>query len=240
MSGLKAALTLVNANPGAELAAQSAVRLRRRLPRLLHRSRQALAARRRQSPHEIAAGGEFQTATPDGSLAFYTKGGNTSIATKPPPKAPPTSLPPAESKASSAPPKTAPTVYFQAAGGLQEWHEGALTQVAPGPQPPSQATTRPTTGTARVSSDGQRLLFLSTESLTGYDNTTPPPANPTPRSSSGTLPAAACACISCNPTGERPLGPSTISGAYANGASPGSADSYKPRNLSATPGPRLL
>ena len=75
--------------------------------------------------------------------------------------------------------------------GLLQWHAGTTTQVAAGAEAAQPSDYPPTTGTARVSADGSRLLFLSTDSLTGYDNTTPPPASPTPRSSSRTPPAAA-------------------------------------------------
>ena len=77
--------------------------------------------------------------------------------------------------------------------------------------------------TARVSPDGKRLVFMSENSLTGYDNTVSSGSscvsiegNPGPArceevflydASSGHL-----TCVSCNPTGGRPTGPSGIPG----------------------------
>ena len=69
--------------------------------------------------------------------------------------------------------------------------------------------------------------------------TTPtrPRASPT-RSSTSTRPGSGLACVSCNPTEERPIGLSTIPGAIANGAGPDATDAYKPRVL--TDGGRRL
>jgi hypothetical protein len=83
----------------------------------------------------------------------------------------------------------------------------------------------PSTGerTTRVSSDGANLVFMSERSLTGYDNTV------NVGTSCGTageisLPAQCeevflydastnhLTCVSCNPSGARPLGPSGIPG----------------------------
>ena len=49
----------------------------------------------------------------------------------------------------------------------------------------------------------------------------------------------ALACASCNPTGERPRGPSSIPGAVANGQGVGATRAYRPRVLS-TDGSRLF
>jgi hypothetical protein len=85
------------------------------------------------------------------------------------------------------------------------------------------------TRTVRVSSDGRSLLFMSRRSLTGYDNaaangtncgeTELHTAEPLRCSElflysapSTAAPAGRLACLSCNPTGERPLGPSGIPG----------------------------
>jgi hypothetical protein len=89
--------------------------------------------------------------------------------------------------------------------------------------------------TARVSGDGRHLVFDSAASLTGYDNTGPcipvletkgeiervvgyksgpcqevyEYSAPTPAAEAAGAPGT-LACASCNPTGERPAGPSTI------------------------------
>jgi hypothetical protein len=91
-------------------------------------------------------------------------------------------------------------------------------------------------GTARVTPDGTHLAFDSTGSLTGYDNTDQRRGTPdsevylygaAPGGGGGTL-----TCVSCNPTGERPSGSSSIPGTIANGKGKGATDAYKPRNLS--------
>ncbi len=74
--------------------------------------------------------------------------------------------------------------------------------------------------TARVSRDGKRLLFMSERNLTGYDNTVSVGSN-----CGGPGTTAQCqevylyeagtnrlSCVSCNPNGARPIGPSGIQG----------------------------
>ncbi len=130
-------------------------------------------------------------------------------------------------------------VYYQDGSGLQLWHNGTTIQVAPGANAADPSDYPPTTGTARVSADGTKLLFISSAyELTGYDNTdqASPALCGQPSGvcdSQVYLYDGSLRCLSCNPTNERPLGPSTIPGAIANGTAPGSTDSYKPRALSA-------
>jgi hypothetical protein len=118
-------------------------------------------------------------------------------------------------------------VYYLAASGLKLWHSGATTVVAAsadaGNYPPS-------TGTARVTPDGRHLAFLSSASLTGYDNVGKSEVflyGPPPGGGGATL-----QCASCNPTGERPLGASSIPGAVASGIGAAATKVYKPRSLS--------
>jgi hypothetical protein len=79
--------------------------------------------------------------------------------------------------------------------------------------------------TARVSRDGSRLLFMSEQSLTGYDNTVSTGSNCGTSPRNGTPLPAQCqevflyeastgrlTCVSCNPSGARPIGPSGIPG----------------------------
>jgi hypothetical protein len=81
-------------------------------------------------------------------------------------------------------------------------------------------------GRARVAPGGN-LLFLSREPLTDVDT--------------GGFPAAflyrpatdELTCVSCSPTGSRPLGPATIPGLLANGTLPEATRAYRPRALSA-------
>ncbi len=73
--------------------------------------------------------------------------------------------------------------------------------------------------TTRVSADGKRLLFMSEQSLTGYDNILSTGGH------CGEGPTTHCqevflyeadtnrfTCVSCNPSGSRPIGPSNIPG----------------------------
>jgi DNA-binding beta-propeller fold protein YncE len=80
---------------------------------------------------------------------------------------------------------------------------------------PSPVSPEPSFHTARVSPGGSQLAFMSTASLTGYDNVD---------ADSGEADAevylydvaaglAGLACISCNPTGARPLGRELLRGA---------------------------
>ncbi len=77
--------------------------------------------------------------------------------------------------------------------------------------------------TARVSRDGNRLVFMSERSLTGYDNTVSVGGSCRPNFAGGPPLPAQCeevflyeaatnhlSCVSCNPTGVRPTGPSGI------------------------------
>ncbi|MGN6216097.1 MAG: hypothetical protein ACTHN7_03945 [Solirubrobacterales bacterium] len=237
-------LSLVNVGPGAELAAPSGA-ISSDGSRVYFVENGRLYLREGSSPPRLMAeGGAFQTATPDGSLAFYTKDGHLYRYDAG-----------SQSSADLTPSGGVAGVlgiaadgsvaYFQDASGLERWEApGALTEVAPGVAAAQTSDFPPATGTARVSADGEELLFLSKESLTGYDNTDAETKQPDSelflwRSAGGLR------CISCNPTEERPLGPSTIPGAEANGKpeafGPGSilTDSYKPRALSSN-GHRLF
>jgi hypothetical protein len=79
--------------------------------------------------------------------------------------------------------------------------------------------------TARVSRDGTRLLFMSERSLTNYNNTVNVGSNCGTSPRNGTPLPATCeevflyeassrrlSCVSCNPNGARPTGPSGITG----------------------------
>jgi hypothetical protein len=186
----------------------------------------------------LAAAASFQTATPSGAFAFYTteespgalhlyrynsQGATSeSIATG--------------VKGVLGASRDGSYAYYQDATGLKQWHGGTITQLAAGPEAAKESDWPPGVGSARVSADGSELLFLSTEPLSGYDNTDPSSPAPCPGTdaicdSEVFLWSAAggLTCISCNPTGERPLGPSSIPGALANGT----IHIYQPRVLAA-------
>jgi hypothetical protein len=242
-------LRLVNTSPGAKLAAQgSAVSADGQ--RVYFTEAGRLWLREGVSaPYELAEGGEFQTAVANGALAFYTNAGHLYRYDAGAHSS--TDLTPSggvEGVLGAS--EDASMVYFQDAAGLEQWREGATIQIASGGEAAQESDWPPTTGTARVSADGNRLLFLSKARLSGYDNTPAEPAD-CAGEIAGVFQSEPCqevflydagshelACVSCNPTGERPEGPSTIPGAIANGkeaaAVPGEivTDAYKPRVLS--------
>jgi hypothetical protein len=177
------------------------------------------------------AGAEFQQATPGGAFAFFLAGGHlyrfaAATATS-------SDLTPSGGVAGvlgiAADGETA---YYQDAGGLRRWRAGATTTVALGAAAAMASDYPPAAATARVSDDGLHLAFLSDEALTGFDNLDAETGLPDvelyvygPSASGG---AATLFCASCNPTGERPQGPTSFPGALVNG----SALAYRPRALS--------
>jgi len=187
----------------------------------------------------VGGGGVFQTASVDGSTAFFTKAGHlyrfTAVG-----KAV-TDLTPAGGVVgvlgASA---DGGYVYFQDALGLELWHGGTITPVAEdGPEASLPSDYPPASATARVSLDGRRLAFLSKAELTEFDNidanTKQPDTelyvyNAAPASGEPSL-----VCASCNPSGERPEGSASIPGVLVNG----STAAYRPRVLSAD-GSRLF
>lgn len=179
---------------------------------------------------ESPAGPRFEVASNDGGVAYLTEGGDlyryvaaggslTAL----------TAGGGVEGVLGAAPDGS--RVYWAEAGGLYLWEGAGATEIAG-----AAAATNwpPATGTARVSADGRRLLFVSAAELGGYPNEGEPevylygPAGAV---------GATLTCVSCNPTGERPLGGSSIPGAVANGV--GGFDFYKPRVLS-TSGSRVF
>jgi len=187
-------------------------------------------------------GGLFQTASADGRFAFFTKAAHlyrydaeTETATDLTPAGGAVGVLGASADGAR--------VYYASADGVFLSEGGSPIEVATGAKAAAPSDYPPATATARVSSDGSRLAFLSKASLTGYDNTDQQSGQPDAELYLYTAPSGgeegSLRCISCNPTQGRPLGPSTIPGAIANGSAPGSTDLYKPRNLS-TDGTRLF
>jgi hypothetical protein len=175
-------------------------------------------------------GGTFQLSTPNGSVAFFTKGGHlyrydalAHIAADLTPSGGVQGVLGASDDGAY--------VYFQDTTGLRLWHAGTMTTIAAGSAAlPSDYP--PATGTARVSADGLHLAFLTDAELAGNDNLDAQTKEPdTQVYVYGPAPGGEekLACASCSPTGERPKGDSTIPGALANGT----ALLYKPRALSA-------
>ncbi len=173
------------------------------------------------------AGARFQTASADGSVAYYLRdkhlfrfliGGGVAQ-----------DLTPGEDVqgvlGTSA---DGSYVYFQTAAGISLWHSGTTTAVA---LPGVAGNFPPTSGTARVSADGTHLVFVSSAESPTFDNNGfdevyryTAPAGATP---------GALLCVSCNPSGERAIGKSSLPGASPNGVGYNAPRAYKPRVLSA-------
>jgi dipeptidyl aminopeptidase/acylaminoacyl peptidase len=181
-------------------------------------------------PETVGGAGSFQTASADGAAAFFLKGAHlyrylaASEAV--------TDLTPAgEVQGVLGASADGSYLYFQTASGLQLWHSGTTTPIASGAALPGSYP--PATGSARVSADGIHLAFLSNAPLTGFDNLDANTKAPDAElylydANSGRL-----LCASCNPTGERPVGPASIPGAIANGIGALATQAYKPRVLAA-------
>jgi hypothetical protein len=165
-------------------------------------------------------GGSFQTASDDGSVAYYTKEGHLyrydAVG-----KASQDLTPAGEVQGVLGAAADGSYLYYLGGGGLFAFHEGTSTKVAAA----ADATNYPpATGTARVTPDGTRLLFLSKASLTGYANVGKAEVF------LYEAPAKKLICVSCNPKGTTPAGPSSIPGAIAPAGAP---PTYKPRALTA-------
>lgn len=235
-------LTLVNVAPGATLAAPAGA-ISTDGSRVYFNEGGKLYRREGNEVVQVdeaqGGGGEFQAATPNGEVAFFTKSGHLYRFRLGEGITNTTDLTPSGGVTGVlGVSEDGGTVYYQDAAGLEELHEGTNTTVASGAEAALASDFPPATGTARVSGDGNRLLFLSKASLTGYDNHDAGTGLPDAEVFLWSATGKKLTCLSCNPTGERPIGPSTISGAYANGSSeaagPGEivTEAYKPRNLS--------
>jgi hypothetical protein len=181
-------------------------------------------------------GGVFQAATPNGALAFFSKENHLfryDVATETIADLTPAGGVQGMLGAS----EDGSHVYYLGAGGLFLNRNGADTKVA---ATADLTNVPPSLGTARVSADGIHLAFVSSAELTDYDNTDHSSKKPDSEvylydaNGGGSL-----VCVSCNPTGGRPSGPSSIPGAVANGKAEGATHTYKPRALSAN-GRRLF
>jgi WD40-like Beta Propeller Repeat len=230
--GSGAGLTLINSTPGAKLAAQSGA-ISEDGTRVYFTQEGDLYLRQGsqtfQVDESLGGGGEFQIASTNASVVFFTKAGHLyrylagGAATDLTPSGGVVGVLGASS--------TGDYVYYQDASALKLWHT-TTTTVAPGTAAES-SDYPPSTGTARVSPDGTRLLFVSRAGLTEFDNTDLSTGISDGEvylyDSSG---AGALTCVSCNPTNERPVGSASIPGAIANGSTERSLRVYKPRVLS--------
>ena len=238
------ALKLLNAAPGATLAAQGANAVSTDGARVYLYEGANLVVRDgaalKQADAGAGGGGSFQLASSDGSLAYFSKGGDlyrygapTNTATKLTTTADVQGVLGAASNGAN--------LYYLRATGLYRCPAAdsaavsgcdTATKIAEGADASNYP---PATGTARVTDDGTKLLFASTTPLKDsaentYDNTDLVTGEPDTEvylydASTG------LACVSCNPTNGRPTGPSTIPGAIKNGAGATATIAYKPRVL---------
>ncbi|HEV7482420.1 MAG TPA: hypothetical protein VGO13_04910 [Solirubrobacterales bacterium] len=180
----------------------------------------------------VGGGASFQTASTDGSLAFFTKAGHLYRYTAA--SGTVTDLTPGgEVLGVLGASEDGTYLYYRTPAGLFLNRNGSTTLVAAQVDPES---TPPTTGNARLSADGHHLLFLSTAELSAYDNRNVHTGVPEPEAYLFAAPGTAGAgtvCVSCNPSGERPIGPASLPGASPNGAGENAPFAYKPRVLSA-------
>ncbi|HYJ21123.1 MAG TPA: hypothetical protein VEW07_03760 [Solirubrobacterales bacterium] len=166
----------------------------------------------------LGGGGTFQTATAGGSVAYFTEAGHLyrfDATTKAV-----TDLTPAGGvEGVLGVSSDGALLYYLAVDGLYLHRNGSAVKVA---ADADVSNYPPATGTARVAADGT-LAFLASTPLTDFDNNG---LSQVYRYAPG---ADTLTCASCNPTGARPLGASSIPGARPNGTSP---TPYKPRALS--------
>jgi WD40-like Beta Propeller Repeat len=185
-----------------------------------------------QVDEDVSGGGVFETASADGSVAFFTKEGHLHrfLAAG---KATADLTPGGGVAGVLGASADGSHVYYQDSTALKQWHSGTTATVAPGATASAPTNHPPAAGTVRVSPDGEHLVFLSTAELTPFDNNGQSEVYLYgPLSGSGT---PQLVCASCNPSGERPQGPSSIPGVLING----SIQAYKPRALT-TAGTRIF
>lgn len=176
------------------------------------------------------AGGEgtFETAASDGSVAYFSKGEHLWRYLAASDSA--TDITPAgEVQGVLGASSNGAIVYYQDGAGLKRWSSGSTSTIAAGAEAAEPGNWPPTTGTARVSAGGSRLLFMSSESLTGYDNTD---LNTKEPNTEVFLYDGVLRCVSCNPSSARSTGPSSVPGSAPNGTAPLATNAYKPRVLS--------
>jgi hypothetical protein len=235
------ALKQLNASPGATLAAQGANAVSTDGSRVYLYEAGNLFVRDgstlKQADTAAGGGGSFQLASSDGSIAYFTKGGDlyrygavANTATKLTSSADVQGVLGAASNGSN--------LYYLRAGGLYRC-AAASTASASGCDSATKianaadASNYPSaTGTARVTEDGTKLLFVSTTPLEDHNGNTYDNTDLGSGKADSEVylydAAVGLTCVSCNPTNGRPTGPSSIPGAVKNGSG---LTAYKPRVL---------
>jgi hypothetical protein len=181
----------------------------------------------------IAPGANYQTASTSGSVVIFTEGdlfeydvasGQT------------TDLAPGGGSVLGAS-EDASYIYFVANGVLAAgaiagqpnvylWHAGSVTLI-----PSVSSSGAGVVSVSRVTPDGRHLAFVSEASLTGYDNRDVTSGLPDREVYVYDADTGALVCASCNPSGARPVGSSTLPLETRAGAT-GSIGSYESRALS--------
>jgi hypothetical protein len=238
------ALKQVNATPGASLAAQLGAVSEDGARVYFYAGgnlRLRDGATLKQADAGAGGGGTFETASNDGSLAYFSKSGDlyryaatTNVATKL------TSTADVEGVLGAA--SGGAGLYYLRATGLYRC-AGANSAATNGcdsatkiAEDADESNYPPATGTSRVSSDGTKLLFVATTPLQDhlghtYDNIDTATGEPDSQVYLYDASGPGLSCLSCNPTNGRPIGPSTIPGAISNGSGPTATIAYKPRVL---------
>ena len=238
------ALKLLNAAPGATLAAPGANAVSEDGSRVYFYDAGNLFVRDgatlKQADAGAGGGGSFELASTDGAIAYISKSGDlyrfsapTNTATKL------TTTADVQGVLGAA--ANGANLYYLRATGLYRCPAAnsaaaggcdSATKIAGGADASDYP---PATGTAQVTDDGAKLLFASTTPLKDsadntYDNTDLITGEPDTEVYLYDA-ATGLACVSCNPTNGRPTGPSTIPGAIKNGSGPTATIAYKPRVL---------
>jgi hypothetical protein len=186
-----------------------------------------------------AGNGEFWGASKDGSVAFFTAPGKLTsdagenalyrydlkaeagkrlrVLTPGPGKA--------EVLGVSAISEDGSRVYFAARGvlapgaqaglpNLYLWEEGTglrfIATLSEAATNRNDWSKEPGHQTARSTPDGSALAFLSTVPLTGFDNTDQQSGEPDPEAYLYEAASGRLSCVSCNPSGARPIGPASL------------------------------
>jgi hypothetical protein len=183
-----------------------------------------------QPDESAGGGGEFEAASTDGSLAYFTKGGHLWRYEATGDSA--TDLTPAGEVVGvlGASPDGA-YVYYLTESGLFLRHGADTTEVATGATAVGTDDYPPATAATRVAVNGN-LAFATAAPLTGYDNTDQRTGKRDPEVFLYDAGTGSLTCVSCNPANQRPVGPSSLPGTYANGTTSGSLQAYRPRALS--------
>jgi hypothetical protein len=183
-----------------------------------------------QVDEALGGGGDFEAASADGSVAYLTKGGHL-YRYQAPGGALADLTPAGEVLGVLAAASDGSRVYYATAAGIFMRQGATTTTIATGPEAAQSSDYPPATATARLSPDGTHLAFLSVAPLTGYDNRDADTGAPQSELYLYDVTTTTLTCASCDPTGERPLGPSTIPAPLAAG--PAAPALYVPRSLAA-------